>query len=241
MALTLVQNLGLDDTATSARTSNICEPTTAANDRQRIMTENWFASTSTDAGANWTFLDPFTRFPASAGGFCCDQIVVYNSHHRIWIWLLQYSSTANGDNICVLRSAAETEFGSWYTALTKNLNAAGSKVWFDYPDMAFTNDNLFATFNVFLGDAWQRAVVFRFPLATLAAGTSLGYRWWSTTNNGSIRLCRGPALSCTWAATTLSASSECSSGRTPHHHWINGRKRPPVDRGGLSRLRGRVV
>ena len=33
--------------------------------------------------------------------------------------------------------------------------------------------------------------MFRFPLATLAAGTSLGYRLWATNNNGSIRLCRG--------------------------------------------------
>jgi hypothetical protein len=58
--------------------------------------------------------------------------------------------------------------------------------------MAFTNANLFVTFNAFLDDTWQRAVVFRFPLATLASGASLGYRWWSTTDNGSIRLCRGP-------------------------------------------------
>ena len=47
--------------------------------------------------------------------------------------------------------------------------------------------------HVHAGDAWQRAVVFRFPLATLAAGTSLGYRCWATTNNGSIRLTRGAA------------------------------------------------
>ena len=79
-----------------------------------MMTGNWFASTSTDAGANWTFLDPFTRFPASAGGFCCDQIVLYNPRHRIWIWLLQYISTANGDNIFRLAVCREAEFGSWY-------------------------------------------------------------------------------------------------------------------------------
>ena len=193
MPLTLVQNLALDDAATSERTSTVCEPTAAANDRQLMMTGNWFACTSTDAGANWSFLDPFMRFPASAGGFCCDQVVLYNPQHRIWIWLLQYSSTDSGGNIFRLAVCREGEFGNWYywDFAPKDLKAAWKKIWFDYPDMAYTNENLFITFNAFLGDTWQFAIVFRFPLSTLAAGTSLGYRWWSTTDNGSIRLCRG--------------------------------------------------
>jgi hypothetical protein len=146
-----------------------------------------------DGGANWTLVNPFTRFPASAGGFCCDQVVLYNARHRIWVWLLQYSSTANGGNIFRIAVCREAQFGSWYywDFAPRDLNAAWNSQWFDYPDMAFTDANLFVTFNMFLGNAWQRAVVFRFPLATLASGTSLGYRWWATTNNGSIRLCRG--------------------------------------------------
>ena len=193
MAITLVRNLGLDDTATSTRTSSICEPTTAANNRQLMMTGNWFASTSTDGGTNWSVLDPFTRFPASAGGFCCDQIVVYNPVHRIWIWLLQYSSTTGGGNIIRLAVCREATFGQWYywDFAPTSLNVAWTTAWFDYPDLAYTNKNLLVTSNVFVGNSWQRAVVFRFPLATLAAGTALSYRWWSTTANGSLRLCRG--------------------------------------------------
>ena len=193
MPLTIVQNVALNNAATSGRTSIRCEPTAAANDSQLVMTGNWFASTSTNGGANWTHLDPFTSFPASAGGFCCDQIVLYNPSHHIWIWLLQYVKTNNGDNIFRLAVCQEAQFGNWYywDFAPKNLNAAWNKVWFDYPDMAFTNQNLFVSFNVFLGEAWQRAVVFRFPLATMAARGTLSYRWWSTTANGSIRLCRG--------------------------------------------------
>jgi hypothetical protein len=191
--VTVVQNVALNAAATSGRTSVRCEPTAAANDRQLMMTGNWFASTSVNGGANWTHLDPFTRFPASAGGFCCDQIVLYNPKHRIWIWLLQYIVSSNGDNIFRLAVCQEAQFGNWYywDYAPKNLNAAWNKVWFDYPDMAFTDENLFVTFNVFLGNVWQRAVVFRFPLAAMAARTALNYRWWSTTDNGSIRLCRG--------------------------------------------------
>jgi hypothetical protein len=193
MPLTVVQNVGIPKTVTASLTSTICEPTAAANNRQRMMTGNWFASTSIDAGATWRLVDPFTRFPASAGGFCCDQVVVYNPRHRIWIWLLQYSQAASGSNIFRLAVCRDTAFGSWYywDFAPQNLNSTWTTIWFDYPDMAFTNDNLFVTFNAFIGNNWQRAVVFRFPLATLAAGTSLGYRWWSTTSNGSIRLCRG--------------------------------------------------
>lgn len=193
MPLTLVQNIGLGDAATSQLTSTICEPTAAANDRQLFMTGNWFASSSADGGANWTHVDPFTRFPASAGGFCCDQVVLFNARHRIWIWLLQYSSTANGDNIFRLAVCREAQFGNWYwwDFAPRSLNTAWRRDWFDYPDMAFTDANLFVSFNMFVGDTWQRAVLFRFPLATLAAAGSLGYRWWSTTANGSLRLCRG--------------------------------------------------
>lgn len=193
MAITLVQNVGLDDAATSTRTSTICEPTAAANQRQLMMTGNWFASTSSDSGAHWSLVDPFTRFPASAGGFCCDQIVRYDPRHRIWIWLLQYSSTPSGDNLFRIAVCRDTSFGSWYywDFAPRNLDASWTTMWFDYPDMALTNDNLLLSFNAFIGNAWQRAFVFRLPLATLAAGTSLGYRWWTTTTNGSLRLCRG--------------------------------------------------
>jgi hypothetical protein len=193
MALTLVKNIGLDDQATSTRTSSVCEPTTAANNNQLMMTGNWFASFSTDGGSHWIYVDPFTRFPASAGGFCCDQVVLFEPRHRIWIWLLQYISGPSGGNIFRLAICRDTAFGSWYywDFSPQALNSGWSGVWFDYPDMAYTNDNLFITFNAFLGNAWQRAVVFRLPLATLASGGSLGYRWWSTTSNGSLRLCRG--------------------------------------------------
>ena len=147
-----------------------------------------------ERGTNWTFVNPFHRFPATAGGFCCDQIVLYNAAHRIWIWLLQYISTANGDNIFRLAVCREAQFGNWYywDFAPTNFNAAWNRQWFDYPDMAFTNANLFVTFNMFhTAGCVAAGLVLRFPLTTLASGGSLGYRWWATTNNGSIRLCRG--------------------------------------------------
>lgn len=195
MPIKLLQNTGLNDTQTSESTSTICEPTMAANERQAFATGNWFASTSSDAGVSWTLVDPFTRFPASAGGFCCDQIVVYNPRHRIWIWLLQYSQASNGENIFRVAVCREASFGAWYywDFAPRGVSASFAGQWFDYPDMAFSNDNLFITFNMFGGDTWQRAIALRMPLATLAAAGSLGYRLYQTTANGSLRLTRGAA------------------------------------------------
>jgi len=193
MPITLVRNIGLGTGPTGGITSTIDEPTTAVNQNQLMMTGNWFAATSVNGGTNWVHVDPFTLFPASLGGFCCDQIVLYDPQHQIWLWLLQYSSAPAGNNLFRLSVCHASSFGNWYywDFTPANLNAAWTTMWFDYPDMAFTNNNLFVTFNAFVGNAWQRAFVFRFPLATLAAGTALGYNWWTTTNNGSLRLCQG--------------------------------------------------
>lgn len=195
MALKVLQNRALDEGATGTQTSSVCEPTAAAHDRQLFMTGNWFACSSTDAGANWTFLDPFTHFPAPAGGgFCCDQVVIYDPTHRIWVWLLQYSQGADGENSFRIAVSRQESFGQWYwwDFSPSGVDPAWRGEWFDYPDMATTDAHLFVTFNLYRGHLWQRAVVLRFPLATLAAAGELHYRTHATTENGSIRLCRGP-------------------------------------------------
>ncbi|WP_052389910.1 hypothetical protein [Belnapia moabensis] len=217
MPITLVKNAGLDDAATSTRTSVICEPTAAANQNQLMVTGNWFACTSTDGGGHWTYVDPFTRFPASAGGFCCDQIVQYIPRHRIWVWLLQYSTVAAGDNIFRIAVCRDTSFGSWYywDFAPSGVDASWTNLWFDYPDMAVTNDNLFVTFNAFQGNAWQRSVLFRFSLATLASGESLNYRWWTTTENGSLRLTRS-------AGSTMYFGSHNSLAQIRLFEWADG-------------------
>jgi hypothetical protein len=73
----LIQNVGLTDAATGTQTSTINEPTTATSGNNVYMTGNWFASRSTNAAAGWTLVDPFTALPSAAGGFCCDQIILY--------------------------------------------------------------------------------------------------------------------------------------------------------------------
>ena len=109
----IVKNIGLGDTATSTQTSTVNEPTAAASGNNIFVTGNWFASRSTNGGTGFTLVDPFTALPSAAGGFCCDQIVLYEPSRDIWIWILQYirSGTSNVFRVAISRG---NSFGSWY-------------------------------------------------------------------------------------------------------------------------------
>jgi hypothetical protein len=193
----IIRNIGLGDAATSTQTSTIDEPTAAASGDNLFVTGNWFASRSTNGGANWSLVDPFTQFPSAAGGFCCDQIVLYEPSRDIWIWILQYVRSG-GTNIFRVAVCRGASFGSWYwwDFSPPQLNAAWTDMWFDYPDAATSNNHLYITFNAFnSGGSWLRAFVFKLPLNTLRDATSLGYQWWSTTTHGSLRLTQGAQAS----------------------------------------------
>lgn len=192
------ENRPLHDTATMDDTSTVGEPSIAENGSSMFATGNWYAARSTDSGATWSWVDPVNTLPSAAGGFCCDQLTLYDHRRGIWIWILQYSEQ-NGTNvfrIAISRNAPDPG-ASWYwwDFSPATLDGSWTNVWFDYPDAALGAEDLYVTFNVFLGNAWQRAAVMRFPLDTLASGGSLGFGWWSTTDNGSLRLTQQAAPS----------------------------------------------
>lgn len=234
MPLTILKNIALDDTATSERTATVGEPTVAATGARLFVTGNWFASRSTNGGASWTLIDPFTELPAAAGGFCCDQIVLYSRAHRIWIWILQYIEQG-GSNVLRVAASRTGAPGSWHwwDFSATGLNPAWRNLWFDYPDLAESTGNLWLTTNVFdTSDAWKRAVVLKFPLASIASGGRLSYRFWSTTQHGSLRLVQGAGESMNWGAQNgtsgLRVSQWTDSGTTVTHWdvavspWSNG-------------------
>ncbi len=201
-SITLNDNVALDDTATNDDTSTVGEPSLAVAGEQIFVTGNWYASRSTDSGASWTHIDPFTTLPAAAGGFCCDQVTVHDSARGVWIWILQYVEK-DGSNVFRIAASRDRDFASggwyWWDIAPTTLDRSWTGVWFDYPDAALTADNLFVTFNVFdTSDVWQRAAVMRFPLDTIASAGTLGFNWWSTTENGSLRLTQGAGSTMYW-------------------------------------------
>lgn len=204
----LVQNIGLDNRATSTQTSTVDETTAAASGGELFVTGNWFASRSTTDGKEWELVDPFTALPAAAGGFCCDQIVTHDAGRDIWIWILQYlvreddpSGVRNNVFRVAVSQGTDPAAFHWWDIAPVQLNADWRDLWFDYPDAATSANHLYVTFNAFnSADNWQRAFVFKFPLDVLRAGNTLTYQWWSTTNNGSLRLTQGAAGSMFFAS-----------------------------------------
>lgn len=203
-AITLAVNAGLQDAATGGRTSTVGEPSLGSSGDQLFVTGNWYASRSTDGGASWTHVDPFTALPAAAGGFCCDQVTLHDDARGLWIWILQYIAQ-DGANVFRIAVTSDGDFASgswgWWDIAPTHLDAAFAGQWFDYPDAALTDQHLVVTFNMFdASDAWKRASVMRFPLDALAAGGNLSFSHWSTTSNGSLRLTQGATHTMYWAS-----------------------------------------
>ena len=254
--VTLTSNLGLDDAATGLQTSTVGEPAVGASSSTIVITGNWYASRSGDRGATWSFLDPFTEFPADRGRFCCDQLVTYLPAQRLWVWLLQYEQVGAGNifRLAVSRTAA-TGTWRWWDVAPSDLNSAWNNVWFDYPDMAASAKHLFVSFNQYDGnDRWKRAVVIRWPLAELASARPLTRRHWATTNLGSLKLISGAGTSMWFAGNVAStrtlhlfqwpdASEEVTSWPIRVAPWDDSDYGSPTPAGGqwLSRADDRVT
>lgn len=202
--LTITRNIGLDDAATGTQTGTVGEPSVATNGRTIFVTGNWYAARSGDNGVTWTLLDPFHEFPADKGTFCCDQLVAYLKGQKLWVWLLQYLQGPSGSNIFRLAVSPTAKPGSWHwwDVAPSDLNPAWTDVWFDYPDMAASAQNLWISFNQYdQHDQWRRAVVVRYPLSQLASAAPITRRHWATTAAGSLKLVNGAGSSMWFAAT----------------------------------------
>ncbi len=108
--ITITHNVSLNDTATSGATSQVGEPSVASNGSRLFVTGNWYASRSTNNGSNFTYVDPYNTTPSAAGGFCCDQLTLYDPRRNIWIWILQYRKTSSGSNVFRIAISRDANF-----------------------------------------------------------------------------------------------------------------------------------
>ncbi|RLT96981.1 hypothetical protein [Ketobacter sp.] len=205
---TILSDIGLNQTATGRQTATIAEPSLACSGKRMFVTGNWFAARSTSAGARWKFIDPYTELPPAGAGFCCDQLVLYSKPWRLWVWLLQFAKNTTGNRIRVAVSSTGAP-GSWtfWDTTPQDIDPNWRNVWLDYPDMLETDGNLLLSFNLFstATDHWQRAVVLRFPMATLKARGELQRQAWSTDQFGSLRFARGAGNVAYFASLSYSA------------------------------------
>jgi hypothetical protein len=158
--------------------SPVAEPSSAIVRDNILITFNWGAIWSKDAGKTFDQLDPFALFgspkPAIGNGFCCDQLAIYDAKHDLLVWLLQGSDNESGNTIRLLYAkGADIAAQRWHVQdFSPRSIGNWDGEWFDYPDMALSDQHLFISFNTFLttGDrGYTRSVVLRFPLSELAS------------------------------------------------------------------------
>jgi len=178
-----------------------------------LSTYNTGISFSTNNGLTFTDVNLFNAqpgnpartsfFPASDGGLCCDQVVVYLPAQNLFVWLLQYwpvVNTAVTPNVITtpdrLRIAWATPaaisadfWNAWTYADLTGTNVAGvssglgiaSNEWLDYPDLAWSATFLYVGIDQGFPTPGQvytgRRIVARLSLADMAnpASTVVNY------------------------------------------------------------------
>jgi hypothetical protein len=203
-------------TPVGASTSTIGEPSVAINRDIAFCTGNWYAALSEDSGMTWTYVNPSTRFPASDGGFCCDQRTIYVPSHDLTVWLLQYDQGGvnlnNRYRIAAARGRNALKANSWiYADFTPGMFGHGQLgKWLDFPDLAYGQDHLYVSTNVFgSGPGAIDAIVWRVDLNDMQNNSSWSYVYQRNTlslgGGYSYRFTQG-AVSSMWFATHASNS-----------------------------------
>ena len=191
--------------------STIDEPSTGMSGRVRFMTGNWYAAFSNNAGTTWTHLSPFTTFASADGGFCCDQVAMYEPSRDMMFWLLQYiksgTTTASRGRLrlAVFRNT-NNNIGAagwiFYDFLPSQVGGPATGEWFDYPHMALSNDFVYIAVNVFrtTDNVWTRTVIMRLPLDPIRAGAGFGFSFLSWTANFTFTPIQGAKDVMYWAS-----------------------------------------
>jgi len=128
--------------------SLIAEPSIANHGNIVFMTGNWWAGRSSDGGKTFLYLDPFSDFST----FCCDQDVVYNKNHNVWVWYRQGIQDPLMGNRNIGRIGVSTDDAStwcFFDISAQSISSSLTSNWLDYPHMQITNDKLYLSTNVF--------------------------------------------------------------------------------------------
>jgi hypothetical protein len=160
-----------------------------------MMTGNWWADYSTDGGQTFTTINPTAVFPNTlAGGFCCDQVVQYVPSIDRFVWLLQYQSTAAGNNAYRLAAASpqdiiDSNCTRWtYWDFTSATFGFGTD-WMDYPSLSVGDEHLYLSFDV-LDTAPESVadnglVVARLPLDAIQSSATINF-WFTNPGDGLV-------------------------------------------------------
>ena len=208
----------MDDTFTNNSTSSTNEPSLGMGCGDVLYVGNWYASLSTDYGQTYSFIDPATFFPSANAGFLrCDQVAYYEPTRGLMFWYLQYRADAAGNSIrlAVTDDPANIATNVWTYTMTPQDFGYDTGVWFDFPDLAVSNNYLYITTN--FGNV-SGAIVIRLDLDDLAtASPVLGENFTSDLPN--LRATAG-------AAGTMYVGTQVDTDTLRIYSWPEGSPSP---------------
>jgi len=177
----LVKNLSFEAhpvTSVMENQSNlIAEPSVAAYNNTIFYTGNSFVARSFDGGANWENLDPTKDFAS----FCCDQRVVFDPSHKIYIWYRQGNQGPPeledpNENIVKFGVSKDTISWTMFSISAQSLSKSLSSYFLDYPNVATADNNLYITTNAFTpGFTTSGSLIIKIPLDDLVKPSNVRY------------------------------------------------------------------
>ena len=192
--------------------SPIAEASSAKAGNNILVTFNWGAVWSGDGGKTFSRLDPYALFgqPEGGAGFCCDQLALYVPKQDLMVWLMQgdadiEAKRGNTIRIMVAHGDDIAKRNFHFYDFTPDTVGHGTGEWFDFPDLAYSDGNLFMAFNRFdFGEheQWLGSSVFRMPLDKLTTYGGFQYQYFnSDPENGefSVRFTQGAGDKMFWA------------------------------------------
>lgn len=215
--------------------STVNEPSVGSQAQALFMTGNWYASASTDNGGTFSYLSPYSTFPASpaafSAGFCCDQRVMQDPSRDLIFWYLQYvkngstASSTNGVRIAMAHGQDGVATNTWqYHDFTPADFGFAAGAWLDFPHLQVSANYLYFTSNLFstTTDTFVGAVIGRIPLAALASNSPFTMNTFVVTGSyGSIAPVSG-------ATTTMYFGSRSSSNGIKVLVWPETATSPTV-------------
>jgi hypothetical protein len=190
--------------------SIVNEPSVANKDKLVFYTGNWYVSRSVDGGLTWTYIDP----TGDMSDFCCDQDVIYDPHHQIFIWYRQGIEIANGQNRFRLGVSADALNWWFYNISPKDFNSKWTNQSWDYPQLALSNKYLYISSNIFQPDgSFLRTVISRWSLDDLGnAATDVSFNYYDDESVFTFTPVQGATDTMYWA-------SHLSNSRMRIYEW----------------------
>ncbi len=186
--------------------STVAEISLAANSNIIFATGNWWAAISFDHGNNWSNLNPFSDFPASDGGFCCDQEVIYDESRDMMVWVLQYSDDGVDNRYRIAYAVGHDNLarGLWtYIDILPTMVGLSTNRWFDYPHIALGSNRLFLTYNSFrtaAGTGGSTTGWMGLNLDNMAAGVGVQFSYWDQSTLFNFTPAQGSGNTYYWAS-----------------------------------------